>query len=336
MGRAQRNPSIDTIGKALRWVSPRGLPILLLLFWLSAGVTTAHDVNAPGATFADCKECPEMVVIPAGANEIGSTPEERRRENVPASFGDHEGPRHLVTIAKPFAMGKNEITRGLYAKFAEETKLTNIGNCAGFDPKTDTWPIIADLTWKSPGFPQTDRDPAVCISWQDATAFAVWLSGKTGKHYRLPSEAEWEYAARAGTKTARYWGDGDGLVCENANILTQRTVEAWGSPASWKDKLVCTSDRAFTIPVGALPPNPFGLNDMLGNTWEWVADCFHETYDGAPTDGSAWDEPNCKHRIPRGGGFQSAPWLARAATRAGPPPDFREDASGIRVVRDLD
>jgi formylglycine-generating enzyme required for sulfatase activity len=276
-----------------------------------------------------------MVILPSGGSMMGSDPEERRREGVPKLFADREGPRHKVTIARSFAMSATEITLALYAQFAKDTGMADVG-CATFDPKTDTWPMQARYSWHDPGFPVTGSHPAGCVNWSDASAFAAWLARKTGKHYRLPSEAEWEYGARAGSESARYWGDDATSICERTNIMSRGTLEKLGWPKSWNDKLICSTDRSFTQPVASYAANAFGLYDMLGNVWEWVADCYHPTYDGAPVDGSAWLEPGCRQRIPRGGGLHSEPWLARAATRGMAAGDYRGIAAGIRVARDLE
>ena len=309
------------------------LTVLMLAQAAHAGAES--KTATPGERFRDCAECPEMVVIPSGRALIGSDPEERRRENALKIFADREGPRHPVTFAKRFAMSTTEITVKLFAEFARETRLPEVG-CATYDPKTDTWPMQPQYSWHSPGFAQTDAHPAGCTNWRDANAFAAWLAKKTGRHYRLPSEAEWEYGARAGTDTARYWGDDATSICERANIMSRGTLETLGWPKSWNDKLICTDARSFTQPVASYAPNAFGLYDMLGNVWEWVADCYHPTYDGAPADGSSWEEPDCKQRIPRGGGLHSEPWLARAATRGMSASDYRGIAAGIRVARDLE
>jgi formylglycine-generating enzyme required for sulfatase activity len=303
--------------------------------FMASGAEGQGGASKPGEVFRDCPDCPDMVVVPAGSFQMGSTVEERQSQGVAKIFADREEPLHRVTIAKPFAMSVYEVTRAVYKEFAGATHLTDAPGCAAYDPKTDTWSLQAGVSWHDPGFPQTDKDPAICISWADAHAFAEWLAAKTGKSYRLASEAEWEYAARAGTRTARYWGDAAEPACEKANIMTSATQEKLGWPKSWKNQLICTGDHAFTQPVGSYPPNTFGLYDMLGNAWEWVEDCYHDTYAGAPVDGSAWREAECKARMPRGGAFHSAPWLARAATRGKADPDYRGVASGIRIVRDI-
>jgi sulfatase modifying factor 1 len=308
----------------------------------AAGVAVAAPADPavgfkPGGMFKDCAECAKMVVIPPGAFVMGSTRDEQVREGVPKAFADREGPQHTVTIRYPFAMSRNEITRGEYAAFVADTHRPDPPEgCGVYNAKDDNWKQRPGFSWRNPGFAQTDQHPAACISWDDARDYAAWLARKTGRPYRLATEAEWEYAARAGTTTARYWGDAAEGACKSAQILTSGTVEALGSPKSETQQLVCADSHSFTMPVGSFAPNPFGLNDMIGNIFEWVADCYHPNYVGAPTDGSAWDEPNCKLRLPKGGAFHSPPWIARAAFHGGPvPPEYRPVASGIRVVRDL-
>ena len=298
---------------------------------------TANAV-APAKTFRDCSDCPEMVSISAGSFEMGSTVEERIREGVAPRFFDREGPVHRVTIAKPFAMSRNEITRGMFAQFVAETlRADPPKGCGVFDPVKDNWHERPPFSWRNTNFYQSDDHPVACLSWRDASEFASWLAKKTGKPYRLASEAEWEYAARAGTTTARYWGDAAEPVCKLANTMSAETVARLGSPKSWMDALVCsTTSRSFTQPVGSFPPNPWGLNDMIGNVYEYIADCYHPNYDGAPTDGSAWTEPNCPEHMLRGGAFYSTTWLARSAHRGGPvTADAHPTAAGIRVVRDM-
>jgi formylglycine-generating enzyme required for sulfatase activity/cytochrome c2 len=292
----------------------------------------------PIQVFRDCKDCPGMIVIPPGSFEMGSTKEERIAAGIPEIFGDQESPQHHVTIAKPFAMSRTEITRGLYAEFVKETGHPDYApGCAVHNAKTDVWSDTPGYSWRNPGFEQTDDHPVMCVNWGDNIAFTEWLSKKTGKHYRLASEAEWEYAARGGTTTSRYWGESPEAICQNANVMNNATITAIGWPDSWDGRLICSGNHPFTMPVGSYPPNPFGLSDMIGNGWELVADCAHNTYDGAPTDGSAWTEPNCHRHVLRGGAFHSAPFFARSAAREGGQTDeYAGLGNTIRVVRDLD
>jgi formylglycine-generating enzyme len=292
----------------------------------------------PGKTFKDCADvCPEMVVIPAGSGIMGSTHEEQTLQGVAPSFAEREGPQVTVTIAKPYAMSKTEITRGQYARFVADTKRDVPKQCAVYNKENDTWTGEFGNTWDNPGFAQTDDHPAVCISWTDATDYAAWMAKKTGKTYRLASEAEWEYAARGGAKTAYFWGDSVQPICEKANVMTSATIQAIGTPESWLDKLVCASDRSWSVPVGTFEPNAFGVHDMIGSVWEWISDCSSPTHEGAPLDGSPQTKGDCTKKMVKGGAFHSVPWLARPATRGtGQSGVNHPVAAGIRLVRVMD
>jgi formylglycine-generating enzyme required for sulfatase activity len=196
----------------------------------------------PGDAFRECKDCPEMAVIPQGEFTMGSPSDEKGHD-------PNEEPQHIVRIAKPFAVSKFDVT------FAEWDACFSVGGCLHR-------PI--DYGWGR------DRRPVISVSWNDAKTYVAWLSKMTGKDYRLLTEAEWEYAARADTTTAYYWGDAIGKSNANCN----------GCGSEW--------DGRQTAPAGSFAPNGFGLYDMFGNVWDWVEDCFHNNYEGAPTDGSAW------------------------------------------------
>jgi formylglycine-generating enzyme required for sulfatase activity len=311
----------------------------LALLALLAAPALGADARTPGETFQDCPDCPTMVVVPAGAFDMGSTPEERAREGVPASFGDHEGPVRRITFARPFAVARTETTRAQYARFVAATKRPVDGDCIDYNAEEDSWAGTPgkQVSWRDPGFPQTDDHPVVCISWRDATDYAAWLAKTTGQRYRLASEAEWEYAARAGTTTARPWGDSVTPICTKAAIMTSASWLAIAKSDSWTDELVCSSDKAYTLPVASFDPNPWGLHDMLGNVWEWVADCAAKDHATLPADGTAQVEGgDCEQRLSKGGAWHSRTWLARPATRgSGQSGVNRPVAAGIRVVRDL-
>jgi formylglycine-generating enzyme required for sulfatase activity len=244
----------------------------------------------PSDTFTDCSECPEMVVIPGGTFTMGSPADEPERDA-------DEGPQNRVTIA-PFAMGKTEVT------FAEWDACVAAGGCNGYKPPDQGWGRASR--------------PVINVSWRDAKAYASWLSQYTGKPYRLPSEAEWEYAARAG-KTTRY-AFGDAITPKDANYAERKLRK--------------------TTEVGAYPPNPWGLYDMHGNVWEWVEDVWHNNYEGAPTDGSAWTDgegkESSRYRVFRGGSWYIYPWLLRSAFRIRYDPDYRNYILWFRVARTLD
>ena len=238
-----------------------------------------------GKTFREwnCADCPEMVVVPAGSFTMGSPENEVGRSK-------NEGPQHGVTIQQPFAVGKYEVTRGEFARFVAATGHATGNSCWGYDGSD--WKDRSGRGWRNPGFTQTKRDPAVCVSWEDVKAYVRWLSAKTGRRYRLLSEAEWEYAARAGTAGPFHFG---------ATISTDR--------ANYDGNYVYGSGakgiyRRKTVPVGGFSANAFGLHDMHGNVWEWVEDCWHGNYQGAPTDGRTWTQGGyCQYRVTRGGSW---------------------------------
>jgi formylglycine-generating enzyme required for sulfatase activity len=253
----------------------------------------AEQALKPGDSFRECaKDCPEMVVEPAGAFTMGSPPDEKGRY-------DNEGPRHKVTIARPFAVSKLEVT------FADWDACVSVGGC----PQEGRGG--SDAGWGR------DRRPAIYVSWDDAKAYVAWLSRMTGKTYRLLTEAEWEYAARAGTKTAYYWG----------NEIGKNNANCDGCGSQW--------DNKQTAPVGSFKSNAFGLYDMAGNVWQWVEDCYHDDYDGAPTNGSEWLASDCNNHVVRGGGWGSDPQLLRSANRLRDTASDRYDGLGFRVGRTL-
>jgi formylglycine-generating enzyme required for sulfatase activity len=268
----------------------------------------------PGDSFRDCPQCPEMVVVRAGSFIMGSPPGE------PGRFA-FEGPQRRVTIARPFAVGKYSVTRGELAIFLAETGRSAGDGCWTFED--GQWQKRAGRSFHTPGFEQDDRHPAVCVSWEDATAFAGWLSRKTGKTYRLLTEAEWEYAARAGTTTPFWWG----LSISTAQANYNGNLSYAGGPKG--------EYRGETVPVDGFALNPWGLSILHGNVWEWVQDCWANTYTGAPTDGSARMTGDCSHRVLRGGTFMYAPGFVRAAYRDRDPIVVRGHNLGFRIARTL-
>jgi formylglycine-generating enzyme required for sulfatase activity len=244
----------------------------------------------PGMSFSDCTAgCPEMVVVPAGSFVMGSPSTESGRQPT-------EGPRHKVAIAKPFAVSKFEVT------FAEWDACAARGDCA---------PQISDRGWGR------DRRPVINVNWNDAQRYVAWLSKIAGKSYRLLTEAEYEYAARAGTETAYPWGDEVG----------KNNADCASCGSRW--------DAAQTAPVGSFAPNRFGLYDMAGNVWEWVEDCLYDDYSGAPVDGSAWMSGDCSHHRLRGGSWASVADELRSANRARAATSDRVSIIGFRVARTL-
>jgi formylglycine-generating enzyme len=301
--------------------------IAVLTFVALQSLAAAPD-RAPGAVFKECADCPEMVVIPAGRFVMGAAPGEEEREALSDEFRNRSQPRHSVDATR-FSAGKFEVTRGQYRAFAEATGRSSDG-CfiwAGaefeHDPTRD---------WRNPRYAQDDSHPAVCVSWDDASAYARWLSQKTGKHYRLLTEAEWEYAARAGTTTTRFWGDDGNRSCDYANGADLATRARVPATSQWP-VADCNDRYAYTAPVGSYRANAFGLYDMLGNVGEWTQDCWNGSYSGAPTDGSAWAAGDCVLRVVRGGSWEDAPVGLRAAYRVGSPTVIRVYTRGFRVAR---
>jgi len=270
-----------------------------LLMWSAAAAAAPPQ---PGERFGDCAECREMVVLPVGDFAMGSPDGEAGRENT-------EGPLHKVEIRRPIAIGLTEVS------------------------SLEWQACVDDGACNAPQAPAAAETPVGGISWNDAKDYTAWLTAKSGRTYRLPSEAEWEYAARAGTATPWFWGDTAAVSCPFAN-LAGTTCDGYDGPA----------------PAGGYRTNPFGLHDMAGNLSEWVEDCWYEGYGGAPEDGNArtlslrssLPEPyapyppgNCNWKVHRGGSWQSPPAEARSAARAGLPRYESRDSIGLRVVRSL-
>jgi formylglycine-generating enzyme required for sulfatase activity len=267
----------------------------------------------------DRPESPVITIIPAGEFTMGSPPDEL--------YANGTETQHRVTIGYSLGVGKYNVTRGEFAAFVTATGYdanqgtgcnADLGNGFARDPKAD---------WRNPGFPQTDDDPVVCVNFYDATAYAAWLSQLTGHKYRLPTDAEWEYATRGGSTTMYYWGTEIGAGHANCDGCNSGPHER------------------RTTPGGTFPPNAFGLYDMSGNVWKWLADCWNNSYLGAPTDGSAWLSGNCALRSRRSGswfnltapraGDPREPGRLRAAGRFGSMPHLRYSSFGFRVVREL-
>ena len=258
----------------------------------------------PGTVFRDCAACPEMVVVPPGSFMMGSPATEAGRY-------DDEGPRHRVTIGYPLAVGVYEVT------FAEWDACVRAGGCAGYRPEDEGW--------------GRGRLPVINVNWEDVQAYVAWLSSETEQEYRLLSESEWEYVARAGTQTARHWGAGSSGQCGYANGYdrTGDQKHDFGYPIS------CSDGYADTAPVGSFEPNAFGLYDVLGNVLEWTDDCMNESYAGAPTDGSPWASGDCTRRVLRGGSWILAPDRLRSAFRGWSRAGFRGFSLGFRLARTI-
>jgi formylglycine-generating enzyme required for sulfatase activity len=298
-------------------------------FRLFLGLAFLHCSFA-AVTADDCAHCPEMVVIPAGQFLMGAAPGEEARANLAEEFRNRSQPQRKVTV-KRFSAGKYEVTRGQYQVFAEATGRSNDGcfiwNGAAFD-------MDPAKSWRNPGYAQNDTHPATCISWEDASAYVTWLSQRNGKKYRLLTEAEWEYAARAGTTTSRFWGDDAEATCDYANGADRSAAARVPGADTWHIAN-CDDRYAYTAPVGSFRPNAFGLYDMLGNVEEWTQDCWNGNYRGAPADGSAVIAGDCALRAVRGGAWDDAPIGVPAAYRVGSPTTVRVYRRGFRVAADM-
>jgi formylglycine-generating enzyme required for sulfatase activity len=242
--------------------------------------------------FKDCARCPRMVVIPAGEFTMGSPPSDQQAET-----------QHRVTIAAPFAVSKFEIT------FDQWDDCVRNHGCGGYRPEDQGW--------------GRGKRPVINLSWENAKDYVSWLSAKTGKPYRLLSEAEWEYAARAGTTTPFGFG---------ATISPSQANFDGSTDGSGPSEL----NRQKTLPVGSFPANAFGLHDMHGNAWEWVEDCWHDDYTAkAPTDGSAWVEDGCRGHVGRGGSWEDSQSELRSSARSGGFKDELSSTDGLRIARGL-
>ncbi len=265
------------------------------------GASQPSQQNAPTQTIQGCGDCPEMVTIPGGSFQMGGAESEAEA---------NEKPVHSVNV-KSFAIGKYEVTQGQFAAFVADSRYDAGNSC--YVPADGKWGSKTGHNWQNPNFSQTDRDPVACVNWNDAQAFAQWLTQKTGQSYRLPTEAEWEYACRGG-KQQQYCGS------EDINAV------AW----------YYQNSEAKTQAVGQKAANGFGLYDMSGNVWEWVQDGWYGSYQGAPNDGSERTAgANTSKRVLRGGAWSLSAKFARAAIRINPSSDLRYSNSGFRLARNI-
>lgn len=260
----------------------------------------ATEAAKVGTVIKDCPICPELVVIPAGEFMMGSPNTERSRNR-------NEGPQRKVTIAQPFAVGKFEVTFQQWEACVSENGCTHKPEDAGWG---------------------RNRRPVINVNYADAKQFVAWLSKKTQKEYRLLTEAEWEYAARASAKfnpNPPAFSTGPTIAFQQANYDANFTY-AKGLGGLYRQK---------TVDVGTLPKNAFGLHEMHGNVWEWVEDCYKDSYEGAPVDGSAVNSSPCELRILRGGAWNYHPQALRSAYRYATWPELRVNMAGFRVARSL-
>jgi formylglycine-generating enzyme required for sulfatase activity len=292
---------------------------------------------SPGQVFSDrfldtTGSAPAVVVVPAGQFVMGS----------PASEDGHrddEEPTRQVRISTGFAMGQSEISVGQFREFVKavgyRTDAERAGTGSVYDESSGRMSDRRGIDWQRDyeGKRASDKLPVLNISWNDANEYAAWLSQRTGKRYRLPSEAEFEYALRANSQTRFWWGDGD-----PEKVVANLTGDGDRSPSkrSWGRAFPRYSDGYWgPAPVKSYPANPFGLFDIDGNLSEWVDDCWHDNYIRAPRDSTAWINPGCERRVIRGGSWGSAPPQIRSAYRLGVSAETRSARVGFRIVREL-
>ena len=290
------------------------IALIFLLGWFPVLVANPGHISAtesasavpqPHPTFKDCANCPEMVAVPAGEFMMGSPMDERGRERV-------EGLPRRVVIPKPIAIGKFEVTVDQFSAFVAETGMTEKNLChvmVEIDGTRGVWGP-PEASFREPGFEISGSQPVVCVSLHEAQAYVMWLRRRTGKPYRLLTEAEWEYAARAGTSTTYSFGDDETALCGYARFADLGSRLGWGN--------TCRSDTAAygPLPVGSLKPNQWGIFDMHGNAWEWVEDCWTPIPSEIPIDGSAFSRAgSCEVGVMRGGSWAAGRAKVRSATR---------------------
>jgi len=296
-------------------------------------VATPASAQSPGDTLRDCDDCPELVVIPPGSFVMGSNHDEPMRGGEMRP----QGPERDVTIAYPLAVGKYEVTVGEWRAFTEATGHP-AADCSAWGGDRRQW----GHSWEEPGYgqPTTDNDPVVCVYWTDAVAYTEWLSEITGEQYRLPTEAEWEYAASGGVDTKWPWGESADQICDYGNVLDQegikdpRLISGSGTQADMAAQ--CSDGYALVAPVGQFKPNGFGLHDTVGNVWEWAEDCSYTYYPMEPVDGSAViPDGVCEKRAVRSGSWRTRVERNRPTFRGRDPEPTAYHLFGFRVARDV-
>jgi formylglycine-generating enzyme len=306
--------AVALIFAAIAWFYPRHVPLP------TKAALPAAAAPIPGTLIRDCPTCAAMMVLPAARFNQGFAATDRGSVS-------YEKPPHWVTISRPFAMSADLVTVEGYRQFIDATGRA-VQGCETYD---GAWKYRPENNWRNPGFAQSGLHPVTCVSWNDAVAYAQWLSTKTGHQYRLPSASEWEYAARAGSDTVYPWASNGSNACTYANVAdasAARQYPGWGAFA-------CDDGYANTSPVGSFKANALGLNDMLGNVFQWTLDCWQADYRGAPVDGSARTDGDCSERELRGGSWFTSPAYVRANYRNHFASDYRTSSVGIRLVRDI-
>ncbi|TAN41083.1 MAG: formylglycine-generating enzyme family protein [Nitrospirae bacterium] len=302
--------------------------MFLLVLCIAAPYAYAAEKN-----YTDSVTGMEFVLVKGGCFKMGDTYGDRRPEE-----DKDEVPVHEVCVDDVY-MGKYEVTVAEFRKFVNDTGYRTdaekdaggYSGCMTIDFDDNKWDWRGWANWKNPNKYQSNRNdhPVSCISWNDAKAFTKWLSSKTGKGYRLPTEAEWEYAARAGTQTRNYWGNSKDDACRYANV---RDLTSFEGGRTWKEAHDCKDGYAFVAPVGQFRPNDFGLYDMMGNVWEWCEDWFNKDYYSNSPKWNPTGPTSGEKRIARGGSWIARPLYLRASHRGDDEPVLRDANDGFRVV----
>ena len=301
-------------------------------------VIEALDAQVRASLESDCLACPQMVPLSAGTVRLGSDEAEAVRYNVPAIYAERERPITQVSIAKPFAISRTEVTNLQFARFIAETGYKPGPGCWKF--LGNQWEFDSQASWQQPGVPSGAHYPVTCVNALDGEAYAQWLSQTTGRSYRLPSEAEWEYAARANRPGTTYWNDSMSDLCRFANPGDRSTERAYEweqleplrSEYGWRGA-ACDDGFAGLAPVASFSPNPFGLYDMIGNVNEWTADCFTPTHEGRPTSQEPRREADCEFRLLKGHTWTGNERTSRPAFRLRLEGTDRRFNLGFRVIR---
>ncbi len=312
-----------------------------LALGLAAAFALAPDVakaasppaSPPLAVTRDCSDCPDLMTLPQGTFSMGTRP-----GGYEASEATGESPPVSITVPAPFLIGRTEVTVGQFSRFVRASGYHAATACRAYED--GRWTLSSKAAWQrtAAGDPVREDWPVTCVTWHDAQAYVTWLSAKTGRPYRLPSEAEWEYAARGTVDAPRYWGwnsfEGVSIsdACDNANTFDVTALRTYSF--AWPHAQ-CADGFAALAPVGSFNPNAYGLYDVIGNAWEWAQDCYTASYANRARDSRAWVwSGGCEERVMRGGSWASRPLSARATSRGHRETGFAGTDVGFRIARD--
>lgn len=305
------------------------------LLFVAALAASGTAIAQDNETIRDCETCPELVVLSPGTFYLGAEQDEGRRWKMLDRMSSNEGPRISITVSTSFAIGRTEVTRGQFARFVSETGHKVKSGC--FHLTSSGWSVQPKLNWEDPGFEVTDEHPIACVQRPAILAYIDWLSETTGQSYRLPSESEFEYAARGGATSetqATFWGEDWTQACRYQNGADLTFVPnvpdiPYGQYAN------CDDGYVFTAPVATYEPNAWGLYDMAGNVSEWTSDCYQESHADLPRDGAPLSKKRCRAWVAKGGSWAGFPGLLRPATRLRLREATTGTGFGFRVARSI-